>query len=76
MQMLVDIRPNEDHAKQYVAQRQTMSVVQVMPELSEHEVRPSSLPVLLHITSLQCPPYRWQVFLKKLIATVCQALKA
>ena len=37
-QMLADIRPNEDHAKQYIELPQLSTVVQVMPEMSEHEV--------------------------------------
>ena len=38
LQLLADIRPNEDHARNYVALRHLTSVVQVMPEVSEYEV--------------------------------------
>jgi len=41
--MLADIRPNEDHAKQYIEVQQISTVVQVMPEMSEHEVPPPPL---------------------------------
>ena len=43
LQLLADIRPNEDHAKNFVALRHMTSVIQVMPEVSEHEVKRSWL---------------------------------
>ena len=37
LQLLADIRPNEEHAKNFVPLRHIHEVIQVMPEVSEHE---------------------------------------
>lgn len=39
LQMLADIRPNEEHAKEHIERNRVTTVVQVVPEMSEHEVR-------------------------------------
>ena len=39
IQMLADIRPNEEHAKEHIERNPVTTVVQVVPEMSEHEVR-------------------------------------
>ena len=42
--MLADIRPNEEHAKEHIERNPVTTVAQVVPEMSEHEVRsPSAL---------------------------------
>lgn len=38
LQMLADIRPNEEHAKEHIERNPVTTVVQVVPEMSEHEV--------------------------------------
>ena len=38
-QMLADIRPNEEHAKEHIERNPVTTVAQVVPEMSEHEVR-------------------------------------
>ena len=42
LQMLADIRPNEEHAKEHIERNPVTTIAQVVPEMSEHEV------VLLH----------------------------
>ena len=37
-QMLADIRPNEEHAKEHIERNPVTTVAQVVPEMSEHEV--------------------------------------
>ncbi len=37
--MLADIRPNEEHAKEHIERNPVTTVAQVVPEMSEHEVR-------------------------------------
>jgi len=39
LQMLADIRPNEEHAKEHIERNPVTTVAQVVPEMSEHEVR-------------------------------------
>ena len=39
VQMLADIRPNEEHARNFAVCNPMSSAVQVGPEMSEHEVR-------------------------------------
>ena len=39
MQMLADIRPNEEHAKDHIQRNPVTTVTQVVQEMSEHEVR-------------------------------------
>ncbi len=36
-EMIADVRPNEDHAKQYVPRNPVITVTQCVPEMSEHE---------------------------------------
>ena len=38
LQMLADIRPNEEHAKEHIERNPVTTVAQVVPEMSEHEV--------------------------------------
>ena len=38
LQMLADIRPNEEHARENIARNPVFTESQVVPELSEHEV--------------------------------------
>ncbi len=40
--MLADIRPNEEHAKEHIERNPVTTVAQVVPEMSEHEVRSRS----------------------------------
>ena len=40
--MLADIRPNEEHAKEHIERNPVTTVAQVVPEMSEHEVRSGS----------------------------------
>ena len=40
LQMLADIRPNEEHVKDHIARNPVTTVAQVVPEMSEHEVSP------------------------------------
>ncbi len=42
VQMLADIRPNEEHAKEHIERNPVTTVAQVVPEMSEHEVRSRS----------------------------------
>jgi dynein intermediate chain 2 len=37
-EMIADIRPNEEHAAECVPKNPTVTVVQCVPEMSEHEV--------------------------------------
>ncbi len=39
VQMLADIRPNEEHAKDYSERSQVSVGIQAAPDMSEHEVR-------------------------------------
>ena len=43
LQMLADIRPNEEHAKEHIERNPVTTVAQVVPEMSEHEVIISEL---------------------------------
>ncbi len=36
-EMIADIRPNEEHAKQYIPRNPVITVTQCVPEMSEHE---------------------------------------
>lgn len=36
-EMLADVRPNEEHAQEYVERNPVISVSQCIPEVSEHE---------------------------------------
>jgi hypothetical protein len=38
LQLLLDLRPNEEHAKEWVVKPQTTVAVQAAPDMSEHEV--------------------------------------
>ena len=49
--MLADIRPNEEHAKEHIERNPVTTVVQVVPEMSEHEVSSAcTLNVFNHVT--------------------------
>ena len=39
LEMLADIRPNEEHARNFVVANPMSSAVQVGPEMSEHEAK-------------------------------------
>lgn len=36
-EMLADVRPNEEHAKEYMPRNPVITVTQCVPEMSEHE---------------------------------------
>jgi dynein intermediate chain 2, axonemal len=36
-EMIADVRPNEEHAKQYILRNPVITVTQCVPEMSEHE---------------------------------------
>lgn len=38
LQLLLDLRPNEEHAKAWIVKQQTSVAVQAAPDMSEHEV--------------------------------------
>ncbi|KAL3145226.1 Dynein, 70 kDa intermediate chain, flagellar outer arm [Trebouxia sp. C0010 RCD-2024] len=42
-EMLADIRPNEEHAKEHIERNPVTTVVQVVPEMSEHEVNTTAV---------------------------------
>jgi dynein intermediate chain 2, axonemal len=42
-EMLADIRPNEDHAAQYIDRNPVLTVVQCVPEMSEHEANTNAV---------------------------------
>ena len=46
LQLLIDMRPNEEHAKNWVVKNAVSVAVQAAPEMSEHEVRQA--PVVLN----------------------------
>lgn len=39
LQLLLDLRPNEEHAQAWTVKPQTCAAVQAAPDMSEHEVR-------------------------------------
>lgn len=41
--MLADIRPNEEHAKEIIERNPVTTLVQCVPELSEHEVNTNAV---------------------------------
>lgn len=41
--MLADIRPNEDHAKDYIIRSPVITVTQCVPEMSEHEANTTAV---------------------------------
>ena len=47
LQMLADIRPNEEHAKEHIERNPVTTVAQVVPEMSEHEVGSCCLKISL-----------------------------
>lgn len=42
-EMIADIRPNEDHMKEYVPRNPVISVTQCVPEMSEHEANTNAV---------------------------------
>lgn len=54
MQLLLDLRPNEDHAKCWIARAVVSSAVQAAPDMSEHEVRSGRMQ--LQAVPLAVPP--------------------
>lgn len=44
LQLLLDLRPNEEHAKAWIVKAQTTMGVQAAPAMAEHEVRGLAVP--------------------------------
>uniref|UniRef100_A0A061RDX4 Dynein intermediate chain 2, axonemal n=1 Tax=Tetraselmis sp. GSL018 TaxID=582737 RepID=A0A061RDX4_9CHLO len=42
-EMLADIRPNEEHANEYIERNPVTSIAQVVPEMSEHEANTNAV---------------------------------
>ena len=42
-EMLADIRPNEEHAKEYIPRNPVITVIQCVPEMSEHEANTNAV---------------------------------
>ena len=38
LQMLADIRPNEEHAKEHIERSPVTTMAHIVPDMSEHEV--------------------------------------
>ncbi len=41
--MLADVRPNEEHAGEYLERNPVVTVAQCVPEMSEHEVNTTAV---------------------------------
>ncbi len=53
LQMLADIRPNEEHAKEHIERSPVTTMAHIVPDVSEHEVGPHSAAKATLLT-IQC----------------------
>ena len=62
LQMLADIRPNEEHAKEHIERSPVTTLAHIVPDVSEHEVGPHcSKSHIAHHTMPAGMLFRWYI---------------